>query len=71
MKIQQKKELQAKTKDELIKELRDLRHDVAKLKIDLKTGKVEDLNIVRKKKKDIARVMTYLTQKRVESEATV
>ena len=63
MKKEQKKELRAKTADELIKELRDLREEVSKLSIDMKTGKVEDTNKLYRKKKDIARVLTYLSEK--------
>ncbi len=63
MKKEQKKELRAKTADELIKELRDLRAEVSKLSIDMKTGKVEDTNKLYRKKKDIARVLTYLSEK--------
>lgn len=63
MKLNEKKELRAKTVDELLKELKDLRAEVAKLVIDMSTGKLEDSNKLYKKKKDIARVMTYLSEK--------
>ncbi len=63
MKKDQKKELRTKTADELVKELRDLRFEVAKLSIDMKTGKIEDTNKLYKKKKDIARIMTFLSEK--------
>lgn len=63
MKKEQKKELRAKTADELVKELRDLRAEVSKLAIDMKTGKAEDTNKLYRKRKDIARVLTYLSQK--------
>lgn len=66
MKKQQKEELRSKTADELIKELRDLRSEVGKLAIEMKTGKVQDTNELYKKKKNIARVLTYLSQKQVE-----
>lgn len=66
MKKQQKEELRTKTTEELIKELRDLRASVSKLAIDMKIGKVEDTNALYRKKKDIARVMTYLSQKKEE-----
>jgi ribosomal protein L29 len=67
MKKEQKKELRAKTADELIKELRDLCSEVTKLKIEMKTGKITDTNAFYKKKKDIARVLTYLSEKREEA----
>jgi len=63
MKKEQKKELRSKTIEELIKELRDMRAEVTKLKIDMKTGKVENTNTFYRKKKDIARVLTFLNQK--------
>lgn len=68
MKIRQKEELRAKTVDELIKELRDLRVQVGKLAIDMKTGKVENTNTLYRTKKDIARVLTYLGQKTKKGE---
>ena len=58
MKIQQKKELRSKTADELIKELRDMRAEAAKLAIDMKMGKVENTKAVYRKRKNIARVIT-------------
>lgn len=64
MKANEKKELRSKTVDELIKELKDLKAEVAKMSIDMRTGKIEDLNKLYRKKKDIARVMTYLSIKR-------
>ncbi len=70
MKKEQKKELRAKTVDELIKELRDLRSEVSKLKVDMKTGKATDMNSFYKKKKDIARVLTYLSEKRGEAKVS-
>lgn len=63
MKKEQKKELKAKTTDELIKELRDLRSEVSKLVINMRTGKAEDTNKLYRKRKDIARVLTFLSQK--------
>lgn len=66
MKKEQKKELSSKTSEELIKELRDLRAEVSHLKIDMKTGKAENTNALYRKKKDIARVLTYLSEKKEE-----
>lgn len=64
MKTLAKKELQSKTIDELIKELRDARSEVAKLMIEMTTGKVKNINSIRDRKKDIARMLTYLSQKK-------
>ena len=63
MKIQQKKELRTKTVDELIHELRVMRSEVSKLAIDMKIGKVKNTNSLYIKRKDIARVLTYLSEK--------
>lgn len=70
MKKEQKKELRAKTTDELIKDLRDLRAEVAKMKIEMKTGKITNTNALYRKKKDIARVLTYLNEKKEEAKIT-
>ncbi len=69
MKKEQKKELRAKTVEELIKELRDLRAEVLTMKIEMKTGKIENTNALNRKKKDIARVLTYLSEKKEVAQA--
>jgi len=66
MKIQQKKELRTKTVDELMHELKGMRSEIAKLAIDMKMGKIENTNALYRKRKDIARVLTYLSQKQAE-----
>jgi len=63
MKIKQKEELRSKTTEELIKEVRDLRAEVSMLAIDMRMGKVENTNTLYQKKKNIARILTYLSQK--------
>ena len=70
MKKEQKKELRSKTVDELIKELRDMRAEVAKLNIEMKTGKATNFNTLYRKKKDIARVLTYLNEKKEVAEVS-
>lgn len=67
MKTNQKKELRTKTVEELVKDLRDLRSEVTKLAINMKTGKAENLSALRNKRKDIARILTFLTEKKSES----
>ena len=64
MKKEAKKELRTKTVDELTKELLDLRAEIAKLSIEMTTGKVTNTNELKKKKKDIARILTYLGEKK-------
>lgn len=68
MKKDLKKELKSKTNEELIKELRDLRLECTKLAIDMKSGKIENTNLLYRKKKDIARILTFLEQKSVVKE---
>jgi len=63
MKKDAKKELATRTKDELIKAVRDLRIEIGKLSLDLKMKKLENTNLVYRKKKDVARILTYITQK--------
>ena len=63
MKSQDIKELHNKTTDELIKSIEDLKNDVAQLSIDHAVGKVKNVNESRQKKKDIARVLTILSEK--------
>ena len=63
MKKDAKKELSTRTKDELIKTLRDLRAEIGKLSLDLKMKKLENTNLVYRKKKDVARILTYIGQK--------
>ena len=62
-KKEQKKEMRSKTSEELTKELLDLRSEVARLAIDMKMGKVTNTNTLYRKRKDIARVLTYLGEK--------
>lgn len=63
MKKAQKQELRSKTVDELVKEVRDLRAEVARLSLDMTQQKVENTNLIYQKKKNIARILTYLGQK--------
>lgn len=71
MKKNQKIEMATKTADELIKELRDLRSEVAKLAVDMKLGKLTNTNELYLKRKNIARVLTFLSQKPREEKVSV
>ena len=53
-------DLNNKSKDELNLLLVDLRAKVLKLNFDLADNKVKDVSQVKKTKKDIARVLTFL-----------
>ena len=39
------------------------------MKIEMKTGKIENTNALYRKKKDIARVLTYLSEKKEVAQA--
>ncbi len=67
MKKNDRIELRSKTKEELIKQLRDLRSEAAKLSMDMTTGKVVNTAEIYNKKKMIARILTYLGQKKEET----
>ena len=53
-------ELKNKSKDELDQLLVDLKAKILKLNFDLADNKVKDVSQVKKTKKDIARVLTFL-----------
>lgn len=55
-----------KTVSELEKSLLNLRNEVGKLQVEYKVNPVKDTNTVAKRKKEIAVVMTFLNQKRVQ-----
>jgi len=66
MKIKEVKELHQKTKEELLKILKDLTEEIEKLRIDLSTNKLKDTNVIKEKKKDVARILTILKEKETE-----
>lgn len=70
MKKNDRIELRSKTKDELIKQLRDLRSESVKLSMEMTTGKVANTAELYNKKKMIARILTYLGQKSTVTEVT-
>lgn len=70
MKKNDRIELRSKTKDELIKQLRDLRSESVKLSMEMTTGKVVNTAELYNKKKMIARILTYLGQKSTVTEVT-
>jgi len=63
MKKKELEELKAKTVDELLKLAHNLKVDVQNLSMDMKLGKVKNLNEVRAKKKNRARILTILESK--------
>ncbi len=63
MKKKELEELKAKTADELLKLAHSLKVEVQNLSMDMKLGKVKNLNDVRTKKKNRARILTILGSK--------
>ena len=60
-------DLKSKTVDELTRMLLDLREGVEKLKKEDLLKKTKNSNLVKMKKKDLARVITFLSMKKVEA----
>lgn len=64
MKKKEKEVLRTQTQGELIKKLKEVRSDVTKKgRLNSSSKQDKDTNLVRKKKKDIARILTYIKQK--------
>lgn len=57
------KELSLKTREELIKTLNDVRSDLGKIMIQFKAGKMKDVSLVGKRRKEIAQILTVLRVK--------
>ncbi|MBJ3774249.1 50S ribosomal protein L29 [Acuticoccus mangrovi] len=62
-------EIRAKTSDELVDELRDLKKEQFNLRFQRATGQLENTARVRTIRRDIARIKTILGQRRAESAA--
>jgi len=65
------KELRQKTIKELEGEISNLRQEIAKLKIEAKVNPLKNTNFLRKKKKQLARLLTVLTEKKEEERLKV
>lgn len=65
MKKQIKEELKMKTKEEMIKELSDLRSELNKLSLAVSMGKETNTASLKTYKKNITRVLTLLNQPKV------
>jgi len=61
-------ELKHKTTEELNKILIDSRHQLRELRFNLAAGKVKNIRAIQMKKKDIARVLFILHQKKIAKE---
>jgi ribosomal protein L29 len=60
------KEIKTRTVSELIKTLSDLRNELTKIMIQLKAGKMKDVCLAGKKRKEIAQILTTISEKNKE-----
>ncbi len=60
------KQLREQSVPELHKSLSDLEEQLFKLRFQKSTGQIEDPTKIRQVRKDIARVLTVLTERRIE-----
>lgn len=65
MKRKDIKELHHKTREELFKLAREVRQEFGKLNIELSLAKLKNTNLLRQKKKDLARILTILAEKEI------
>jgi len=59
------KELKNKSDEDLKKDLQAMREKLRNFRFDLEAGKVKDVRGIRQLKKDIARVLTLLNERRL------
>ncbi len=57
------KELKSKTIEKLEKEIQEIRSEIAKLYLETKTNPTKDTNLLIKKRKRLAVILTILTEK--------
>lgn len=58
-------ELRGKTEKELKEELSKLRNELSELRIKKRTDGLEDPNVLKKKRQEIARLMTVIREKEI------
>jgi ribosomal protein L29 len=63
-------DLRSKTHDELMRIAEDLRVEIDKQKTEEVLGKLKNLNLVRSKRKDLARVLTFLHMKNLANDSS-
>ncbi len=61
----QTKDLQEKTIKELEKNVQTIREEIAKLKLEIRIKPQKDTNIIMKKRREIARMLTLINEKRI------
>lgn len=62
------RELRGKSLEELRKQIEDLRVDIAKTKVELKANPPKDTNMMMKKRKRLARILTIIREKELGEE---
>ncbi|MCL4339281.1 50S ribosomal protein L29 [Patescibacteria group bacterium] len=62
------KDLRNKSDEELKKMVADTKKELVKIMIQHKSGKLKDVMLSRRKKKDIARMLTILREKKITQE---
>ena len=60
-------ELRELKPEELLKKENELREDVFRMRMKLATGELEDTSMIKRTKKDIARIKTILKEKEAEA----
>lgn len=68
MKKTVKEELKTKTKEEMIKSLKDLRKEISKMSIDISMQKEKNTALLKTKKKEVTRILTFLNMPQVVEE---
>ncbi len=67
MKKTDRVELHTKTHEELLRSMKDLKGEIMKLRMEIIRGTNKNLNSVRNKRKDLARILTVIKEKGVKN----
>lgn len=67
MKTQEFKNLRQKNEKELIDMVKNLKKEMTKLRLELSMKKIKNVSIVRGKRKDIARILTILKERKLQN----
>ena len=62
------KELREKTNEELTSQRRDLKHEMLNFRIQQQSGQLEDTATIRKNRREIAKIETILSERRLKAE---
>ena len=65
MKKTTKIELKTKTKEELLKSLKDIRSEISKLSLDISLQKEKNTALLKTKKKEVTRILTFLNKPQI------